>query len=183
MMIGLGTDFWGNALLTLPQNTFILEAEFIDTSIKLIPLVLSLSGAFFAFMLYNFGSYYLFEMKTTNFGIKLYTFFNRKWFFDKVYNEIITQNLLTFAYKHTYQNMDRGLVELFGPHGISSSIYTKSLKISRIQMGFLFHYIFVLLFFLAIYLLFIGYWNILISFIDYKVILLSVLLFWFKISE
>jgi len=183
MMIGLGTDFWGNALLTLPQNTFILEAEFIDTSIKLIPLVLSLSGAFLAFVFYNFGSYYLFEMKTSDIGRKFYTFFNRKWFFDKVYNEIITQNLLVFAYKHTYQNMDRGLVELFGPNGISSSIYTKTLNISRIQMGFLFHYIFVLLFFLGFYLFFLGYWTVLISFIDYKILLLTALFFWFRLSE
>jgi len=183
MMIGLGTDFWGNALLTLPQNTFILEAEFIDTSIKLIPLVLSLSGAFLAFVFYNFGSYYLFEMKTSDIGRKFYTFFNRKWFFDKVYNEIITQNLLVFAYKHTYQNMDRGLVELFGPNGISSSIYTKTLNISRIQMGFLFHYIFVLLFFLGFYLFFLAYWTVLISFIDYKILLLTALFFWFRLSE
>jgi NADH-ubiquinone oxidoreductase chain 5 len=136
MMIGLGTDFWGNALFTLPQNAYLLEAEFIDTSIKLIPLILSLGGASLAFILYNFSSNYLYELKTTSFGMKLYTFLNRKWFFDKVFNEILTQNLLTFAYKHTYQNMDRGLVELFGPHGISLSVYTKSLSISRIQMGF-----------------------------------------------
>ena len=183
MMIGLGTDFWGNALFTLPQNTFLLEAEFIDTSIKLIPLVLSLSGAFLAFLLYNFGSNFLFEIKTSNFGLKLYTFLNRKWFFDKVYNEIIVQNLATFAYKHAYQNMDRGIIELFGPNGISTSIYKKSLNINKIKVGFLFHYIFVLLFFLALYLIFIGYWYILISFIDYKVILLTLLVFWFNISE
>jgi len=56
MMIGLGTDFWGNALFTLPQNAFLLEAEFIDTSIKLVPLILSISGASLAFFFYNFGS-------------------------------------------------------------------------------------------------------------------------------
>ena len=183
MMIGLGTDFWGNALFTLPQNTFLLEAEFIDTSVKLIPLVLSLSGAGLAFILYNFGSNYLFEIKTSQLGIKLYTFLNRKWFFDKVYNELIVQNLATFAYKHTYQNMDRGIIELFGPNGISTNIYAKSSKISRIQVGFLFHYIFVLLFFIGIYLLFIGYWHILISLIDYKVILLTVIYFWFSITK
>ena len=180
MMIGLGTDFWGNALFTLPQNTYLLEAEFIDTSVKLIPLVLSLGGASLAFILYNFSSNYLYELKTTTFGIKLYTFLNRKWFFDKVYNEIITQNLASFAYKHSYQNMDRGLIELFGPNGISTSIYNKSSSINKIQISFLFHYIFVLLFFLFFYLMFIGYWYLIISIVDYKVLLLTILTFWFS---
>jgi len=79
--------------------------------------------------------------------------------------------------------MDRGIIELFGPNGISTNIYSKSSKISRIQIGFLFHYIFVLLFFIGIYLLFIGYWHILISLIDYKVILLTVIYFWFSITK
>lgn len=78
MMIGLGTDFWGNALFTLPQNAHLLEAEFIDTSVKLVPLVLSLSGAGLAFILYNFGSQFLYNFKISNFGIQLYTFLNRK---------------------------------------------------------------------------------------------------------
>ena len=180
MMIGLGTDFWGNSLFVLPENAFILEAEFIDTSVKLIPLVLSLSGAFLAFLLYNFGSDMLFDLKTSNIGIKLYTFLNRKWFFDKVYNEVITQNLLVFAYKQTYQNLDRGIIELFGPHGISTSIYTKSNKISQIKVGFLFHYLFVLLFFVLIYLLFVGYWPFFIKFVDVRVVLLVLLTFWFN---
>ena len=38
MMIGLGTDFWGNALFTLPNNQHFVEAEWLDTSVKMIPL-------------------------------------------------------------------------------------------------------------------------------------------------
>jgi NADH:ubiquinone oxidoreductase subunit 5 (subunit L)/multisubunit Na+/H+ antiporter MnhA subunit len=40
MMIGLGTSFWGNALYTLPQNTLLLESEYIPQAIKSIPLFL-----------------------------------------------------------------------------------------------------------------------------------------------
>ena len=35
MIIGVGTDFWGNALFTHPQNLTMLEAEFIPHYIKL----------------------------------------------------------------------------------------------------------------------------------------------------
>lgn len=36
--IGLGTDFWGNSLFTLPSEQFRLESEWLDSSVKMIPL-------------------------------------------------------------------------------------------------------------------------------------------------
>ena len=44
----------------------------------------------------------------------MYTFLNRKWFFDKVYNEYITQHVLSFGYQTTYKLIDRGLFEFIG---------------------------------------------------------------------
>ena len=49
----------------------------------------------------------------------MYTFLNRKWFFDKVYNEYITQHVLSFGYQTTYKLIDRGLFEFLGPLGIT----------------------------------------------------------------
>ena len=63
MMIGLGTDFWGNALFVLPENLNALEAEWIDTSIKIMPLFFSLSGALLAFIGYNFVPSMLYDLK------------------------------------------------------------------------------------------------------------------------
>ena len=183
MMIGVGTDFWGNALFTHPQNLYMLEAEWLDTSIKLIPLILSLSGAGSAFILYNFGFNYLYQLKTSTVGIKLYTFLNRKWFFDKVYNEFMNQNLLSFAYKHAYQNLDRGIIELLGPNGISTALYMKSLRITQIKMGYLFHYLFSVLFGVFIILTFLGLWDLLLIWIDWRVVLLVIINFWFAYSN
>jgi hypothetical protein len=50
------------------------------------------------------------------------------------------------GYKQTYQNLDRGLIELLGPNGISSKIYKKTLGINQLNMTFLFHYILFMLF-------------------------------------
>jgi hypothetical protein len=68
----------------------------------------------------------------------------------------MNQNLLTFAYKHAYQNLDRGIIELLGPNGISTALYMKSLRITQIKMGFLFHYLFSVLFGVFIILTFLG---------------------------
>jgi len=66
----------------------------------------------------------------------MYTFFNRKWFFDKIYNEILTQNTLTIAYEHGYQNIDRGVIELIGPNGIWQLF---SPIANKLNFGFNFH--------------------------------------------
>ena len=68
----------------------------------------------------------------------LYIFLNRKWFFDKIYNEVFSQNLLNVAYKHAYLNLDRGIVEFLGPQGIYTKIYSVSNTIKNVELGFFF---------------------------------------------
>lgn len=180
MMIGLGSDFWGNAIYIAPQNLFILEAEWIDSSIKLIPLIFSLSGMSLAFILYNFYYNLIVELNLTATGLAFYNFLNRKWFFDKVYNEFITQNVLNACYTQTYQNMDRGIIELMGPHGLSTMLASKSNTLTNINLGFLFSYIFIILFAVVLLLFILGFWYICISFINPFIILLTFLIVLFS---
>jgi hypothetical protein len=44
MMVGLGSDFWGSSIFVLPENVLLLEAEFLETKIKIFPVILSLFG-------------------------------------------------------------------------------------------------------------------------------------------
>lgn len=126
MFVGVGTDFWGNAIYVLPQNALLLEAEFLSVFIKLLPVVLSISGGFSAFILYTFFFKNLFKFKISTVGRHIYIFFNRKWFFDKIYNSIFAHNLLTWSYTHAYQNIDRGVLEFLGPTGVWKQCYSIS---------------------------------------------------------
>ena len=139
MLIGLGTDFWGNSIYVLPNNMNAVDAEFIDHSFKILPVVLSICGATTSYLFYSFGSQLLFQAKISFFGKKIYNFLNKKWFFDKVYNEVISQFLFKFGYNVSYKIIDRGIFEIFGPMGLSSSILNKSFIISRLQTGYLYH--------------------------------------------
>jgi NADH-ubiquinone oxidoreductase chain 5 len=141
LIIGVGTDFWSNAIFTHPKNLTLLEAEFIPHYIKLVPVALSITGAASSFFLYTFFAQNLFAWKVENsLGRNLYTFFNGKWFFDKVYTEFVVQTALDIGYHKTYKLVDRGLIELLGPHGISQTLYEKAFYLSRFQTGHLFHY-------------------------------------------
>ena len=145
MFIGLGTDFWGNALFTHPTHLTMLEAEFIPHYIKLVPVIFSITGAISAFIFYMNYANKLYEFKVSRIGRNLYTFLNRKWFFDKVYNDFVTQNMLNFGYHTSYKLIDRGVFEFLGPLGLSRLVSKRGSDLAQLQTGFLYHYAFVML--------------------------------------
>jgi len=179
MFVGVGTDFWGNALTTLPSKEYILEAEFLDTEIKLIPLVFSFSGVGLAIAHYLKFFKFLFELKNTKTGRLLYTFLNRKWFFDKVYNEWISQNILNISYRDTYQNIDRGILEFLGPQGLATQISQYTNKLTVQPLGFTYHQLFVLLGALSLVLFGFGFWPFFISFLPLDLLLILALILFY----
>jgi len=145
MIIGLGTTFWGQSLFTLPENLVMIDAEFLPHSIKIIPVVFSLTGAISALIVYSASSNFLVSLKLSFIGKSLYNFLNRKWFWDKVYNEQITQKALFFGYHTSFKVIDRGLIEMLGPFGISNLIHKKSIYFKELNTGVLYHYAFFML--------------------------------------
>jgi len=93
-------------------------------------------------------------------GRALYTFFNRKWFFDKVYAEWVAAPILRTAYAGTYQARDRGLLELLGPRGVATAIREGSGVVTSFSLGFLFRTLLLLLGVMASLLVFVGGWSV-----------------------
>lgn len=144
LFIGLGTNFWGNSIFMLPGHVTAVDAEFMPTSMKLLPLCFSLLGGGLSFVAYSNYGRFLFSLKTSTLGRNFYFFFNRKWLFDKMFNEIINQNLLDFGYHFTYKSIDRGLIESLGPFGLSVTILSQVRQNRLWQSGFVYHYSLVL---------------------------------------
>ena len=67
LFIGFGTDFWGFSIFVLPQNYVLSDIEFVDLFHKLLPLMISLAGAFLAYFLYSFGLEFFYSIKNINF--------------------------------------------------------------------------------------------------------------------
>jgi NADH-ubiquinone oxidoreductase chain 5 len=84
LFVGLGSDFWANSVFTHPNNLSIVEAEFsLNPIIKLLPAILSLSGAALAIYLYHIQPILLINFK-----------FN--------WNRI--ENYYAYAYNYNYNN-------------------------------------------------------------------------------
>lgn len=135
LMIGLGTPFWAAALFTHHEHATALEAEFIPHYVKRVPVVFSLSGAGLALALYSGRSSALFDRKVGDMGRSRYVFRNRKWFFDKVYNEWLTQSALGVSFHTTYLVVDRGVIERLGPHGVSTSLADRARSVTSFHSG------------------------------------------------
>ena len=141
MIIGFGTDFWGNALFVHPKNLSLVDSEFIPIYIKLLPVIFSVIGGSLSYFLYKYNFKSIYTFKISILGRKLYKFLNKKWFFDKIYNEYINQFLLNFSYFITYKIIDRGLIEMIGPYGLSKTVYDNSKILRKYQSGLTFQYI------------------------------------------
>jgi len=146
--IGFGTNFWNESIFILISNYTLVDIEFVNLFYKLLPLFVTILGALFAYSIYSFNLNRYFLLKNTKFFKKIYSFFNKKWYFDRIYNEIITQKVLDISYLHTYKNIDRGILELFGPSGIINIINSNTKSILSLQSGYISHYLF--LFFLGV---------------------------------
>jgi NADH:ubiquinone oxidoreductase subunit 5 (subunit L)/multisubunit Na+/H+ antiporter MnhA subunit len=145
MLIGLGTDFWGTAIFSLPEKGLWVESEYIPQGVKMIPIFCGAFGAWFAYcinVLEGMGTY---RAKTSWLGRQLYTFLNKRWVFDKVYNVFIAYPTLKFGYEVTFRSLDKGFFEWVGPSGVLTTVPQITKKMSKIQSGYIYHYAFVIL--------------------------------------
>ena len=145
LFIGLGTNFWGASLFQNPFSFQLIDAEFLPQIYKLTPLFFSFSGALIAYIVYTFNQETLYLWKISKKGKLFYSFLNRKWYIDRLYNEFISQQLLKIGFDFTYKAIDRGIIESFGPFGITNSVKNNANKLQTVQSGYLYHYTFLIL--------------------------------------
>ena len=138
MIVGFGTNFWGNALFVFPENLSLVDSEFICIYNKLLPVLLSFLGGSLSYFLYRYNIIGLYKLKISLLGRQMYTFLNRKWFFDKIYNEFINQKLAKFGYMTTYKSIDRGFIEMLGPYGLSNVVFEKAFSLKNLQNGIIY---------------------------------------------
>ena len=145
LFIGFGSDFWGSSIFVLPQNYVLSDIEFVDLFHKLLPLLISLTGASLAYFLYSFGLDFFYSIKKTRSFKIIYNFLNRKWYFDRVYGEFIGQTSLNLSYHFAYKDVDRGIIEMLGPSGIVNGVRFTFNQINGLQSGQIYHYLFIFL--------------------------------------
>jgi NADH:ubiquinone oxidoreductase subunit 5 (subunit L)/multisubunit Na+/H+ antiporter MnhA subunit len=58
-----------------------------------------------------------------NYIPRTYLFLVNKWYFDAIYNEYVNVPLLKFSYNIIFKLLDKGVLEIIGPYGISYTLF------------------------------------------------------------
>nr|WKK50027.1 NADH dehydrogenase subunit 5 [Melastoma dodecandrum] len=163
----LASNFWANSPFVLPKNEILAESEFaVPTITKLIPIPFSTSGASLAYNVNPVADQFQQAFQTSTFCNRLYSFFNKRWFFDQVLNDFLVRSLLRFGYEVSFEALDKGAIEILGPYGISYTFRRLAERISHLQSGFVYHYAFAMLLGSTLFVTFSRMWDSLSSWID-----------------
>jgi len=71
----------------------------------------------------------------------VYNFLRHKWFFDEIYNAVFLKPAHIIG-RFFWKGVDVGVIDRFGPDGISSVSYETAGKLRQVQTGYLYHYAF-----------------------------------------
>lgn len=135
LFVGMGSDFLSPSLFTHPSHISLIEAEFgLPQIIKLLPAIGTLMGAGLALYLYHILPVFTIDLTNNTLGQKLYRFFNGKYYVDVIYNHYIINGALQVGYIIS-KVLDRGIIELVGPHGLATGLTSGSKDIAKLDTG------------------------------------------------
>lgn len=135
LFVGMGSDFSSSVLFTHPSRISLIEAEFgLPQIIKLLPAIGTFAGAGLALYLYHVQQVFTIQLTDSALGRSLYKFFNGKYYIDVVYNHYIMYKGLSVGYTIS-KTLDRGIIELLGPQGLSTSFTSSSKSIAKFDTG------------------------------------------------
>jgi NADH-quinone oxidoreductase subunit L len=133
--------FWGQSVVQ-GENDVIYAAHHVPLWVKLLPLVMAVSGIGLAYLMYmarpELPGRVVASIKP------VWQFVYNKWYFDELYAFLFVRPagaLGTFFWK----GGDGAVIDGYGPDGISALTSRLSRRTSRLQTGYLYHYAFVML--------------------------------------
>ena len=136
--IGRGTSYWGNAIYVQPDGESMTESEFRATERKRRPVAVGRRGGGSARLRYESRGKELYGVKRQR--KEVYKFRNKKWYFDKIYNERRNARRRQMGYGTTYKRRDRGRRERRGLSGRTSRRYKSGKEVVSYQTGAINHY-------------------------------------------
>jgi NADH-ubiquinone oxidoreductase chain 5 len=152
-----------NDLLTIKRNTLYLKTHVeIDEPYVLFFNTLEKIPLYYQYFIAKINSL-AFKEELWNVDIKpyfrkeklryWYKFLTAKWYFDLIYNELLNRLLLKFAYNITFSLLDKGLLEIFGPTGLSFISFRVAFELKKLQIGRVYYYSYFMIMFLFLSLL------------------------------
>jgi len=149
LMIGVGTDYWGSSIYheTVSQLNVYVPYEF-NHYVRNVTLYW---GFYYLFLftvvfLCNQKMFYSWKMSTT-WAYSLFFTLTEKYVYVNKGIEKLSQWLVDFSSAVPYRLLDKGILELIGPFGVTKSIRSQVMRLEGISWRYLF---------IALYYFFVG---------------------------
>ena len=148
IFLGVGSSFFDDSIFNNYYNDSIFSLELLNINLFIsTPFCFFIFSSVLAFYLFigpwPYFFYFPFTTKYFSFGYKdIFLFFNKKWYFDKLYNDLIAKKILSFSYSSIFIGLDKGFLEFFGPTGSKLFLKTFDRKLHQLQTGSVNDYIF-----------------------------------------
>jgi NADH-quinone oxidoreductase subunit L len=133
--------FWGQSIVQ-GENDVIYEAHHVPLWVKLLPLLMAVSGIALAYLMYmarpELPGRVVASIKP------VWQFVYNKWYFDELYAFLFVRPAGALG-NFFWKGGDGAVIDGYGPDGISALTGRLSRRTSRLQTGYLYHYAFVML--------------------------------------
>ena len=139
------SDFWQTSILFSNE----VKHDHIPLWLLLITPILVVIAIPISFYYFISNTKILEEFKKTN--LPLNNFLINKWYIDELYESIFVKPIKKIG-SFLWKTVDQGIIDKFGPDGISKIVKMISIKAGRFQTGYIFDYAFVMLIGLSILL-------------------------------
>ncbi|MEQ9332712.1 NADH-quinone oxidoreductase subunit L [Thalassobaculum sp.] len=135
-------EFWGASIKILEANNSIEAAHHVPLWVKLAPLVVGVAGIGLAYLMYMFRTE-LPGMLAARFR-PVYLFLLNKWYFDELYDWLFVKRSWQAGLAF-WRGGDQGIIDAYGPDGISAVARLVAARAGRLQTGYVYHYAFAML--------------------------------------
>nr|WVH39744.1 NADH dehydrogenase subunit 5 [Parazoanthus axinellae] len=151
ILLALGSIFVGYLTKEVLWSFQATLPPIIPISIKLLPVIFSLLGATSAFVLYHCSTR-AFSVPTPAISLASYAFLYSAWQFNYIINYFLVRNVWGLGHLISYRVLDKGVLELVGPKGISDRMVQLTQGISNLQSGLVFNYALIILIGAAVFI-------------------------------
>jgi NADH-quinone oxidoreductase subunit L len=150
LFVGEGrATFWDGALGTLGAHDIYDKAHHVSAWVKWLPVVAALAGIGAGYVFYQWRPSWPHAVSQRLRG--LYLLFYNRWYFDQVYNFAFVSGSLRVA-STLWRRVDQQMIDGYGPNGVARLSRRVAGRFSSWQTGFIYHYAFVMLIGLTVFL-------------------------------
>nr|QBM10202.1 NADH dehydrogenase subunit 5 [Amplexidiscus fenestrafer] len=144
VLLALGSLFVGYLAKEAIWSFQITISPIVPSSIKLMPVFLSLGGITFVIALYYYLAH-LFRTPPSSIGRISYTFLCSAWQFNYILNHFLVERVWVGGHLISHRTIDKGTLELVGPKGVSYFLVKLTQGLSNLQSGLVFNYVLIIL--------------------------------------